>query len=112
MNTFLFYEVRCQVSISECMKYFYLKEKCFKDIEILDNVNYLNINLENCDANESFINRKKDIINLLIERDLSIPIQYNKQLLWKLTFIKFDKDCQNCENEFSYDALFTIHHQV
>ncbi len=93
-----------------------MKEKDYKEICVLNNVDYIVVNIDDENKADCLNNKKNDIINLLVERDLSMTINLDRELLWKLTFIKFD-DTNSSKSidssfEYSFDALFTIHHEV
>lgn len=93
-----------------------MKEKDYKEICVLNNVDYIVVNIDDENNADCLNNKKNDIINLLVERDLSMTINLDRELLWKLTFIKFD-DTNSSKSidssfEYSFDALFTIHHEV
>jgi hypothetical protein len=93
-------------------KIFLFERKSYKEICVLNNVDFIVIKIgENNNVN--ITNKKNDIINLLVERDLSMAINLDSELLWKLTFIKLDDTITSkYDNKYSFDALFTIHHEV
>ncbi len=78
----------------------------------LSNVDYIVIKID--ENNNDYLTKKKhaDIINLLVERDLAMTINLDRELLWKLTFIKFEDTNESNDKVYSFDALFTIHHEV
>lgn len=103
MNPFL----RCFVQCIDNEHYFVYSDYSIMH-DSMHNVNLLSLKLKNGETNVSC----SDLMDLLTERELTIPITCDSgNLLWRLKLLKIETQNQSTST-FEYGLLFSINHSI